>query len=62
MRWINKENGYGVGVTHLPNYKRASLVVIKGNTETVVGSISNKEMFEEYMHNMLEAVTDKERE
>ena len=53
MRYISKLTGIGIGCCTVPGRKNKSLVYIKGNCETVIGTVRNEELFEKAIEEIL---------
>ena len=61
MRYILKPGYIGIGTDLLPGRKRKSLVYINGNTETVIGTVTDEELFDEGMRILLRMEEQKEQ-
>lgn len=53
MRYISKLTGIGIGCCSIPARENKCLVYIDGNTETVIGTVRNEELFEKAIEEIL---------
>lgn len=53
MKYINKLTDIGIGTEQLPNRKNRSLVYIENNKVTVIGTVTNEELFTKAIEGLL---------
>lgn len=53
MNYISKLTDIGIGTEQLPNRKNRSLVYIEGNKATVIGTVTNEELFTKAVEEIL---------
>jgi predicted transcriptional regulator len=53
MNYISKLTDIGIGAEQLPNRKNRSLVYIEGNKATVIGTVTNEELFTKAVEEIL---------
>lgn len=53
MKYINKVNDIGIGAEQLPNRRNRSLVYIESNKATVIGTVTNEELFTKAIEGLL---------
>lgn len=53
MKYINKLTGIGISAEQFPNRRNRRLVYIEGNKETVIGTVTNEELFTKAVEEIL---------
>ena len=53
MKYISKLTGIGIGTEQLPIRKNKSLVYIENNKATVIGTVTNDELFTKAIEEIL---------
>ena len=53
MKYINKLTDIGIGAEQLPNRRNRMLVYYEGNKETVIGTVTNEELFTKAVEEIL---------